>query len=240
MQKKSQTLYSSYLVTCILNAFLCFSAIMLNMVTIQAIRKTSSLSKTLKTMLLSLAVSDLGVGLLVQPLYIILCALFFKQVSKSDASYKITFNAFLVSTNLFASASFFDVMALIADRFLGIHSYLRYQKLVTHKRVVAVVTSIWVFSVFLSLIRLWLPKSVVFATFGIIVLASIITTTSFSVKIYLNVRYHMNQIQVLQSQNGEMANMLRLRKFAIAAVYVYSLCGLLFTKQLHSICSPIH
>ena len=43
---------------------------MLNIITIQAIRKTSSLPKTLKTLLLSLAASDLGVGLLVQPLYV--------------------------------------------------------------------------------------------------------------------------------------------------------------------------
>ena len=54
---------SSYLVVCLLNAFLSYTATMLNIVTIHAIRKTPSLSKNLKTLLLSLAVSDLGVGL---------------------------------------------------------------------------------------------------------------------------------------------------------------------------------
>ena len=43
---------------------------MLNIVAIYAIRKTSSLSKNLKTLLLSQAVSDLGVGLLVQPMVV--------------------------------------------------------------------------------------------------------------------------------------------------------------------------
>jgi len=43
---------------------------MLNIVTIHALRKTSTLSMPLKSFLLSLAVSDLGVGLLAQPLYI--------------------------------------------------------------------------------------------------------------------------------------------------------------------------
>ena len=57
-------------VNCVFNAFLCLTTIVLNIITIQAIRKTSSLPKTLKTLLLSLAVSDLGVGLLVQPLYV--------------------------------------------------------------------------------------------------------------------------------------------------------------------------
>ena len=43
---------------------------MLNIVTVQALRKTSSLPTPLKTLLLSLTVSDLGVGLLVQHLYV--------------------------------------------------------------------------------------------------------------------------------------------------------------------------
>ena len=59
---------SSYLVVCLLNAFLSYTATMLNIVTIHAIRKTPSLSKNLKTLLFSLAVSDLGVGLVGQPL----------------------------------------------------------------------------------------------------------------------------------------------------------------------------
>ena len=58
---------------------------MLNSVTILAIRKTSSLSKTLKTLLLSLAVSDLGVGLLVQPLYIAHLAMALEQNTESSA-----------------------------------------------------------------------------------------------------------------------------------------------------------
>ena len=57
-------------VNCVFNAFLCLTTIVLNIITIQALRKTSSLPKTLKTLLLSLAASDLGVGLLVQPLYV--------------------------------------------------------------------------------------------------------------------------------------------------------------------------
>ena len=66
-----QGLHSTLVANCAVNAFLSLTAIVLNVITIQALRKTASLSKTLKTLLLSLAVSDLGVGLLAdQPLYI--------------------------------------------------------------------------------------------------------------------------------------------------------------------------
>ena len=68
--------YSSYYIAnCVFNAWAAYTASMLNCVTIHAIRKTSSLPRPLKTLLLSLAVSDLGVGLLVQPLYIALLQL---------------------------------------------------------------------------------------------------------------------------------------------------------------------
>ena len=64
-----QGLHPTLVANCAVNAFLSFTDILLNVITIQALQKTASLSKTLKTLLLSLAVFDLGVGLLAQPLY---------------------------------------------------------------------------------------------------------------------------------------------------------------------------
>ena len=62
---EDENLRSWYIVNCVFNSLLTITAIIFNSVTIQALRKTSSLPKPLKTLLLSLAVSDLGVGLLV-------------------------------------------------------------------------------------------------------------------------------------------------------------------------------
>ena len=69
----------------------------------------------------------------------------------------IIFYVYLVLVNLFYSASFFGVTALTVDRFLAIHLHLRYQELVTHKRVVAVVILKWAFSASPSLIGLLVP-----------------------------------------------------------------------------------
>ena len=66
--KRTKQMDSSYLVVCPLNAFLSYTTTMLNIVKIHSIRKTSNLSKNLKTLLLSMAVSDLDVGLLTQPM----------------------------------------------------------------------------------------------------------------------------------------------------------------------------
>ena len=100
-----------------------------------------------------------------------------------------------------------------------------------HKRVVAVVVSTWVLSGLFSLTRLWIPKSIMSVVFGITDLACIIAATFFSVRIYLSVRLHVNEMQVLQlqhaPQNAQMVNVQRMRKFAMMSVYlclVYTVC----------------
>jgi len=119
---------------------------MLNCVTIYAIRKTSSLPRTLKALLLSLAVSDVAVGLLGKPFYISLLVTWLQQKDPDCNTYK----GLLMISGLFCLASILGVVALSVDRFLAIHLHLRYQELVTHKRVVSVVILIWVLSVFIS------------------------------------------------------------------------------------------
>ena len=209
----------SYLTLCILNAYLSNSATMLNIVAIYAIRKTSSLSKNLKTLLLSLAVSDLGVGLLAQPMYVVSRLIDSQQNNDTDT---VRYRAFHIPVNLFISASLFSVTALCADRFLAIYLHLRYQELVTHKRVAAVVVSIWVISALISLIWLFIPKNIMYMSFAIIMSACIITATSTSVKLYLTLRRHIDQIQIPQvAQNDQEESVQRKRKSAMASLYVY-------------------
>ena len=145
--------HSALVVNCVLNSFLSSTAILLNIITIQALRKTPSLSKPLKTLLLSLAVSDLGVGFLVQPTYVAVLVMKIKQ-NTDNRTYDTIFDAFYIQCFLFAFASFFGVFALTVDRYLAIHLHLRYQELVTHKRVIAVVSSVWVLSALIALLAL--------------------------------------------------------------------------------------
>ena len=62
-------LRSTFIANCIFNNFMTHTSIMLNIVTIYAIHKTSAMAKTLKTLLLSLACSEVAVGLFSQPIY---------------------------------------------------------------------------------------------------------------------------------------------------------------------------
>lgn len=207
---------------CAINVLLSYTAITLNTITILALRKTS-LSSPLKTLLLSLAVSDLGVGLLVQPLYV--ASFVMESEGNSAASYNFVIKSYDMIVVFLCVASFLGVTALSVDRFLAIHLHLRYQAIVTHKRVVASVVSIWVLSAVISQTALRIRK-VTFLMFGTISVICLISSAFFYYKIYVTVQRHANQIQVLQLQPRQGDNEMveynaRLKKAAIGTFYVY-------------------
>ena len=242
LEKMNDTgvVYPSYIANCVLNALTAYTAIVLNIVTIHAMRKTSSLPNLLKVLLLSLAVSDLGVGLVVQPFYI---AWLVKRIQQNSAStvsnpgYTMD-TVFFTVMNLFSCASFFNVLALSVDRFLAIHLHLRYREFVTYKRVVVVVVSIWVFSAFFSSIKIWTPKNITESLTVVVALLfglCIMCTTVIYYRIYLIVRRHRQHIQSVHEQlvvaqndeiSGEISreisgHVVTVRKSAVGTFYVY-------------------
>ena len=128
----------SLVANCVFNSFLSCTTVILNIVTIHAIRKTALLPKPLRTLLLSLAASDVGVGLLVQPLYISAVVSGLKRKRIDCISYK----GLYVVINLFCVSSLLNIVTISVDRFLAVRLHLRYQELVTHKRVITAVISI--------------------------------------------------------------------------------------------------
>ena len=216
-----EDLHSPFIANCVINSFLSLTAIMLNIVTIHAIRKASSLPKTLRTLLLSLAVSDLGVGIFVQPFYTSLLVKWLKQ----NIPHCITNKVFIFIGILFTGASFFGVVAVSVDRFLAIHLHLRYQELVTHKRVLAVTISTWVLSAVTSLISLWVLPATRGLFLSIITIVGLLLTAMVYVRIYFAVRRHKNQMQAHHvrriTQRDDMANIANIVKTAVGAFYIY-------------------
>ena len=216
-----EDLRSTCIANCVFNIFLTYTAFMLNIVTIYAIYKTSTMPKTLKTLLLSLACSDVAVGLFSQPLYTFFLINWLRLDNPSCNAKQVR----TISNTLFSGASFLGVVAVSVDRFLAVHLHLRYKELVTHRRVVIVVIGIWVYSAFLSLIILWELHSTrdlirtISAAFGFII------TLVVYIRIYQTVRRHKNQIQSMQirneAQSEEIKNFTVLIKSTVGIFYVY-------------------
>ena len=214
--------FPNFVANCVFNTLLCYTATTVNVVAIYAIRKTSSLPKTLKTLLVSLAISDVGVGLLAQPFY---SFFLIKWARKSDSDCVIYW-ALLVIMNFVSAASFFGVLAISVDRFLAISLHLRYQQIVTDKRVVAAVISVWMVSALASPLVLWLESDTHHMLLTSVGLIGFLITALVYIKMYLVLRRHRNDIEAFQVQqvtqdNGEIVNFSRLRKSAVGTFYVY-------------------
>ena len=213
------------IVNCVLNSFLSCTAITLNTLTILALRRlTSHLSKTLRMLLLNLAVTDLGVGLLAQPSYVVYLVMIIQGKTQTFTS-EITLQIVYITGKFLSYVSFFGVVALAADRFLSIYLHLRYQELVTYKRVLSVVISIWILSAILALIFSQREQFDFYISVPIESVCYLATALCY-LKIYLLVRHHKTEIltqrtQVTQEQIENEANAAKLKKSATSTFYLY-------------------
>ena len=93
---------------CISNNFLTYTAIMLNIVTLYAVRKSLSVPKTLRTLMLSLAISDVGVGVFIQPLYTSFLVTWLQMNNPSCSIYYLMAGVIrtLVNVSLFSVCSY--------------------------------------------------------------------------------------------------------------------------------------
>ena len=199
-------LRSTYIVNCVFNNLLTYTAIMLNSLTIYAVRKTTSLPKTLRTLLLSLAVSDIGVGFIVQPFY---TSFLVKWLQLNDPKCN-AYKALVAIGLIFSQASFLNIVAASVERFLAVHLHLRYQELVSN-----------------SLLAFWNLQEVYWLIFSIMGVTCLILTTIVYTRIYFIAQRHKNQIQSLQmhqvEQTVEMARCKKLVHSAVSFFYVYIL-----------------
>ncbi|XP_073239942.1 adenosine receptor A2b-like [Porites lutea] len=176
-----------------------------------------------------MSVSDLGVGLVAQPLQIYLLVSNINILSQSYIDldhYEAIIHAYRVVANVLKYASFFSIVALSADRFLVIRLQLQYQDAITHKRAITGVISFWLLSAFLPLIRLreWLPENIFFILTVTIQFISLITAGLFYFKTFLASRQHAAQVQDVPVESGETneaVNATRERKAALGIFYVY-------------------
>ena len=122
---------------------------MLNIVTVFAIRKTSSLPKTLETLLISLAVSDVGVGWFAHPIYTLLLVSFLRE---NNIISHLNYVPRLYSVICFSSVP--ECASCKCRQVLSCSLHIRYQQIVTYKRNFASVISAWVSCAFVFALAL--------------------------------------------------------------------------------------
>ena len=199
------------LINCLLNAPLLLLSIIGNSLVLAAISRTPSLRSPSTVFLCGLAVSDLLVGLLVQPVYI---------------AYQITPGLYRAASTLFGIAcgvSLCTMTAISLDRFLALHYHMRYSNMMTDKRALYSLAGIWFICIAVSGLSLWMKSPAALAV-GVAICFFI---SSFSyIKMYQIVRRHQLQILAQQQtvQNAEQnLDIVRSKKSAINS-FIYYIC----------------
>ena len=213
------------LILCVLNLVFSIVAILGNLLIIRALGKTSSIPDTLKTLFLSLAVSDLAMGLFAQPLFGVVIAVMFKMTvsghENSDMFCPSLVTICHFSLFFLACASLLHVTLIAFNRLLTIFLHLRYQELVTPNRVSIALVCLWLTSGAAASIYIYLPSNNDRVS-EVLELVGLLVTTVAYFRIYKTVRHHQNQIQSqCQTLSAQAMETLRERKSAINALIVY-------------------
>ena len=218
----SEKLYSNYMATCVINALLCVVATGTNAVIITAIVKTRALHKPSYVFICTLAISDLCVGLVVQPLFIAYHAVEIAGSHGHLCNLGIAYN-FLAPA--MAGLSFFTVIAISIDRLLAVTLQLGYRTTVTTQRTMAIGLLFFVLSHAVAFTIFKTAAYYVTACFvGFIFM---VITSSTYYRIFKILRQHHNKIrahsqtlQVNQCQRRSF-NSTRQRKVVLSMIYVY-------------------
>ena len=184
------SLHTNYILAAIFNTLFALTAFLGNALILAALRKTSSINSTSNSLLCSLALSDLMVGLVVQPLHVIYCVYGIIGGPRVRCYSRIMF---AWSSDYFIAVSFLTIVAISLDRYLSLCLHHRYRLAMTRGRTIGVIVLIWILCLsfpvgrFVSSSIPMILSSVVFIVFLII--------PSYAVyKIYRFLRQHEIQI----------------------------------------------
>ena len=184
------------IINCVLNAPLMLISILCNALVLAAIIRTPSIRSTHMIMLCSLAVSDLLVGLIAQPIYIA------HQLTDDRG---VAYHLWRLLGPSLCIVSLLTITAITVDRFLALHYHMRYATLVTESRVKYTLISIWLISILISVFHVWNELVYQFALGSVTAISLAFSTFSY-IRIYRIVRRHQLNInaqqQAMQSSNA--------------------------------------
>lgn len=215
----NKTLGTIVIINCVVNTPLMLMSIIGNCLVFIAIWRTVSLRTPSMMFICSLAVSDLLVGLIVQPLYI------------ANLLMKVRRLKILSSMAAFAACgiSLGTMAAISVDRYLALHYHMRYTAIMTSSRAILALIATWMTTLLLSCVIFWNP-SIFLAIIAILIVAYLIISAYFYIKIFQVVRRHQVEIRHQEyspeTPNAFGLNQKRLHKSALNT-FVFYICTIL-------------
>ena len=213
---------SEFIFVSVLNIFLSTTAFLGNILILVALHKRTSLNKPSKLLFRNLAVTDLCVGIIVEPLFV--AYLMSVVTERWDICYYSDF-ANLISGIILCAVSLLTLTAISVDRLLALLLMgLRYKHIVTTRKAYISVIVMWILSAFIGAANYSFHFLILgWSTFITISLCVVISSLSYA-KIFFTLRrrqfcVHNGAFQGERSHKIP-PNIARYRKAVCSAVWV--------------------
>ena len=212
------------IITCAINVPSMLVAIVGNSLVLAAILSAPSLRSPAILLLCNLALSDLLVGLVIQPLFI---------AHSFNLTKRLLTSIWLIMSYSACGISLCTMTAIAVDRFLALHYHLRYSTMVTSFRIKTILTALWLKSFIFSGIYFWSVR-IFFLYITIFVCLCLIISVFCYVRIFKIVRHQQKKIQcqhqaVNLPQGSTISNLLQLEKSAINSFLFFIVMVLFYT-----------
>ena len=206
----------------VFNFITSLAAIAGNLLIIYCIVRTPSLHSATNFLFLGLALSDIGVGFLIQPMCITTLIKVYNGLPLD-----CTFTAIYSITSTFmVTVSVLTITAISVDRYLAIRFNLRYQELVTERKVIYFQITLWMGSGVFTITRMAGYR--IFMIFAMVVITVCLSSTCFAYsRIFMVLRRHQGQIRsqihhhTSEQEQSRISNMAELRRSIINTFYVF-------------------
>ena len=204
-----------------LNIFLSITAFLGNTLIFTALRRKNSLYPPSKLLYRTLAITDLCVGVVVQPL----CVAYLMSVKNErwDICYNF-YMALFVASYILCAVSLFILTAISVDRLLALLLGLRYRQVVTLKRTHIAVIGLWIMCIVGGASKTFWNTLITSWYLHIITVLCLVITISAYTKIFLSLRHNQIHVQnhVAQGQPSQAIplNIARYRKAVYSALWV--------------------
>ena len=208
--------------------FVSVTAFLGNTLILAALHKETSLHPPSKLLYRNLAITDLCVGIIAEPLFV---TYFISVVNERwdicyYAVWAARFSGFILS-----AVSLLTVTAISLDRLFALLLGLRYRQVVTYRRTCITVTGFWILSI-VGASTLFLNRRIT-SWFLYIVTALCLVTTIFAyAKIFVTLRHNQIHVQshAAQGQPSQAIplNIARYRKAVYSALWVQGTLGICY------------
>lgn len=214
-----------YIVNVALNVPMALVAALANILVFSAICKSTTLHLPSKLLICGLVLTDLGVALVAQPLFV---AFLVAKVRDIPGILCICETATVIISHALACVSVMTMTAISLDRYAALYFHFRYNDIVTTARVCVVLVVIWLLAGFLA--SMWVWSLILNITLPIVTFSVCFLVMSVAyIKIYRGLGKHQGhqtrvQGQVQTPQPARTApNLARYRKSAMSMLWIYGL-----------------